>query len=85
MKKFVVPLVVLVLLILPGFVPQISLTPTGQSPTTTAVNIPLGNVEISITPGGDALAWNLIYELCRLQVPGMCDLYWHGQSEDWWD
>ncbi len=87
MKKFVVPLIVLALLAMPMLIPQVSVTPANDTaPATNAqVSIPLGNVEVSIAPGGDALAWNLVYELCRLGVPGMCDLYWHGQSEDWWD
>jgi hypothetical protein len=62
----------------------ISTNPPVTMTAATTLHVPIVNVGVSISPGGTAQAWNLIYELCRAGVPGMCDLYWHGESEGWW-
>jgi hypothetical protein len=75
MKKSLVGVLVMICLLVPGIIPTIAVSNTA----------PTGHVELTVSPGGTACAWNLIYELCRAGIPEMCDLYWHGEGEGWWN
>jgi hypothetical protein len=68
MRKVLVTLFVICLMVAPTLVPNVQVTS--------------GNITIS-TSGSSAHAWNLVYELCKAGVPGMCDLYSDGLGILW--
>ncbi|MFA6198039.1 MAG: hypothetical protein WC734_02665 [Patescibacteria group bacterium] len=97
MRRLLVPLFALVLLVTPMVIPTVQVTTdqnnatimtagnvnTATAPTDIGTTIHLANIEITFAQGGNAQAWNLIYELCRAGVPGMCELYQDGQGILW--
>lgn len=88
MKRLLVPLVVVALLMVPAIIPVINVGTTNAPATATnsaTLHVPLADVQVTISPGGEAMAWNLVYELCKMGLDDMCDLYFHGQNEGWWN
>ncbi len=87
MKKGLVLLVALMLLAMPAIIPKISVGNADVSTATnsTTLQVPLTEAQVTVSPGGDAQAWNLVYELCKMGIDDMCDLYFHGQDEGWWN
>ena len=83
MKAFMVLAITALLVSVPALVPNIDITSSPATATPTS-DINFAGISVSVSRGGEAHAWNLIAELCALGVPGMCDLYWHGQDEGWW-
>jgi hypothetical protein len=91
MRRLLVPALVVVLLATPTLVPTIRVTTDDPAPSipacpesATLLACRIGDLDINVSRGGEAYAWNLIYELCKAGVPGMCDLYMDGQGEGWW-
>lgn len=87
MKRLLVPLIALVLLVAPAVIPTVQVSADQNNAMTTLVDngttFHLATYDVTVTRGGDAQAWNLIYELCRAGVPGMCDLYSEGLGILW--
>lgn len=85
MKRLLVPLVVVALLMVPAIIPVINIGTTDAPVNSATLHVPLVDVQVTISPGGEAMAWNLVYELCKMGSDDMCDLYFHGQDEGWWN
>lgn len=94
MKRLITTIAVLTMLVVPALVPNVTISQVNQNApaemtqdnaqTITSQQFEFAGYQMEISQGGEAHAWNLLYELCKLGVPGACDIYEHGQSEGWW-
>jgi hypothetical protein len=97
MKRLLIPLIALVFLVTPAIIPTIQInqqndtavmssnvtTTTAPTTNTATFDVPFTAYAVSVSPGGEAHAWNLIYCLCQAGVPGMCELFEEGWGILW--
>lgn len=71
MKKLLISLTAIALLASPAVIPKVTVSQDSG---------------VTISPGGEAGAWNLVLIMCKeLRIQDMCDLYDHGVDEGWWN
>jgi hypothetical protein len=83
MKSVVSFLIALCLLGTPALVPSVTIGPTAQGPDSPAA-FTVGGCQVTVGPGGSALAWNLLAECCIGGSDFCCGIYERGVDQGWW-